>query len=395
MTRETTTPPPRRTGRRTDRRAEVVAAAAALFRQHGYPQVGIDEIGDAVGFSGPAVYRYFASKADLLEAVVAGHLDRLEATSAPVADRATAVAGLIEVALRSPDGLVTASRQAEHLSPAAALALDARRRDLGPAWAALVPSVAAASERDSADELRARCAAGIVTHVALARPGTLPVKRRLLTGALHGVLDSAVSLSATSRPPLERPLAHATRREAVLAAATELMAARGFAAVSLNDIGAATGITASAVMRHFASKEELLGAAVNRVGEQVAGGLSIAIRGACDAEDALRRIVRTYVALATDHRDVLVIQTLDAAALPPRHEEERRRRHRMYVDELAHVIARARPSLSEAEARLRAGMTYAMVNEVVLSPTMLAHEGLVDDLVVLATLVASGDSAVS
>jgi AcrR family transcriptional regulator len=48
------------------RREDVLRAAARLFRTAGYEAVGMDEIGAAAGTSGPAVYRYYPSKQDLL-----------------------------------------------------------------------------------------------------------------------------------------------------------------------------------------------------------------------------------------------------------------------------------------------------------------------------------------
>lgn len=43
-----------------------MAAAAELFAHHGFHGVGIDDIGAAVGISGPALYRHFRSKDAIL-----------------------------------------------------------------------------------------------------------------------------------------------------------------------------------------------------------------------------------------------------------------------------------------------------------------------------------------
>jgi AcrR family transcriptional regulator len=48
------------------RREQILAAAAELFARRGFHGVGIDEIGAAVGISGPALYRHFRSKDDML-----------------------------------------------------------------------------------------------------------------------------------------------------------------------------------------------------------------------------------------------------------------------------------------------------------------------------------------
>ena len=55
-----------------------------------------------------------------------------------------------------------------------------------------------------------------------------------------------------------------TSREAILGAATELMAERGFAATSIGSICTATGLAPTAIYWHFGSKDGLLAAIVER-----------------------------------------------------------------------------------------------------------------------------------
>lgn len=50
----------------TTRREQILAAAAELFARRGFHGVGIDDIGAAVGISGPALYRHFRSKDAML-----------------------------------------------------------------------------------------------------------------------------------------------------------------------------------------------------------------------------------------------------------------------------------------------------------------------------------------
>ena len=50
---------------RIPRKAILLRASAELFAARGFRAVSIDEIGHAAGISGPAVYRHFATKADI------------------------------------------------------------------------------------------------------------------------------------------------------------------------------------------------------------------------------------------------------------------------------------------------------------------------------------------
>lgn len=95
----------------TTRPAAIMAAATRLFSARGYQSVTMQDIGDAVGATSTSLYRHFATKGDLLTAIMtrateALHLglDRALATSPTPADalRAT-VAEYIEFAIDRAD----------------------------------------------------------------------------------------------------------------------------------------------------------------------------------------------------------------------------------------------------------------------------------------------------
>src|SRR5437667_36673 len=66
-----------------------------------------------------------------------------------------------------------------------------------------------------------------------------------------------------------------SRRDEILEIAVGLFAARGYHGVSMDDIGAAAGVTGPALYHHFAGKEAMLAAALIPVSEQLlAGGRS-------------------------------------------------------------------------------------------------------------------------
>ena len=55
--------------RKRTRREQLIDAGAQLFAERGFHAVGVNDIGDAVGLTGPALYRHFPSKQALLVAV--------------------------------------------------------------------------------------------------------------------------------------------------------------------------------------------------------------------------------------------------------------------------------------------------------------------------------------
>ncbi|BDZ38359.1 TetR/AcrR family transcriptional regulator [Microbacterium suwonense] len=72
---------------KAERTDAILVAAAELFGARGYSGVSLEEIGSAVGVSGPAVYRHFAGKQALLGALLIGVSERLVAGGLDVASR--------------------------------------------------------------------------------------------------------------------------------------------------------------------------------------------------------------------------------------------------------------------------------------------------------------------
>jgi AcrR family transcriptional regulator len=180
---------------------------------------------------------------------------------------------------------------------------------------------------------------------------------------------------------------HVSRREAILSVATGLIRERGFRGVSLRDIGAEVGITASAVNRHFDSKDHLLGAAFHRAGEQIAGGIAVALSKSADSPKAIRAILKSYAHLAVDCRDLIVISATELHSLPQEQQRIRRRNQRMYQDELRHQLALAYPALTRDEASLRAKAAFGAVNEAVIDDRLMPRPELADELAALALAV--------
>ncbi|RFU86660.1 TetR/AcrR family transcriptional regulator [Streptomyces triticagri] len=61
----------------TSRREQILKQAARLFAERGFHGVGVDEIGAAVGISGPGLYRHFAGKDAMLAELLVGISGRL------------------------------------------------------------------------------------------------------------------------------------------------------------------------------------------------------------------------------------------------------------------------------------------------------------------------------
>jgi AcrR family transcriptional regulator len=84
------TPVTRRGLAKAARRRELLAAAARLMAERGFAGVRLEDIGAAVGVSGPAMYRHFSGKDAVLAEMMIGISQRLLDGGEAVIDRALA-----------------------------------------------------------------------------------------------------------------------------------------------------------------------------------------------------------------------------------------------------------------------------------------------------------------
>lgn len=88
-------------------------------------------------------------------------------------------------------------------------------------------------------------------------------------GILHRI-PMATSPTTDLSHPLAGPLPRADRRVAILDGAARAFVERGYAATSMEEIAAASGITKLIVYRHFDSKEDLYRFVLQRVHDRLA-----------------------------------------------------------------------------------------------------------------------------
>jgi AcrR family transcriptional regulator len=66
---------------RNDRSEHILRAAMHLFHERGFDGVGVDLIGERAGVSGPAIYRYFSGKDEILLTLLDEAIDRVLITT--------------------------------------------------------------------------------------------------------------------------------------------------------------------------------------------------------------------------------------------------------------------------------------------------------------------------
>lgn len=71
------------------RERQILETAAELFHERGFHGVSVDELGSRAGLSGPALYRHFAGKNEILAALFNQAMDELLTAAAAVPDAST------------------------------------------------------------------------------------------------------------------------------------------------------------------------------------------------------------------------------------------------------------------------------------------------------------------
>jgi len=174
------------------------------------------------------------------------------------------------------------------------------------------------------------------------------------------------------------------RRAQILAAAAELVAARGFHAVGISEIGAAAGVTGSAIYRHFASKQAILVALLERVVDDLLQGARDAVAGAGTPADALDRLVDAHVDFALRDRALIRVYDQEADHLPEPDRRRLRRTQRAYANEWITTLSALHPGVDPEAARAAVHATFGLVNSVADYHSELAREALRDLLAAMS-----------
>ncbi|MEX1007163.1 MAG: TetR/AcrR family transcriptional regulator [Acidimicrobiia bacterium] len=171
--------------------------------------------------------------------------------------------------------------------------------------------------------------------------------------------------NSLKRAPSTAPTARGRRRhDQLLDVTAELVAARGFHAVGIVDIGAAAGVSGSAIYRHFRNKQELLVALIDRVVDELLAGARAAVNGAADPAAALDALVRAHVAFALRDRAIIKVYSQESDHLPDEDRRRLRRKQHHYAEIWTDVVTALRTDYSNEEAAAAVHAVFGLLNSV-------------------------------
>jgi AcrR family transcriptional regulator len=176
-----------------------------------------------------------------------------------------------------------------------------------------------------------------------------------------------------------------SRREEILRIAVEEFASRGYHGVSIDDIGAAAGISGPALYHHFRGKEAILAAALVPVSEHLLAEGRRRVAEAAGPREALEALIEFHVGFAVENPAVITLHSHELGRLPADSRRLVRRLQREYVEEWVGVLGKVRPGFSEEWARTAAHAVFGLINSTPFIPGGRHSESVARTLREMAT----------
>ncbi|MGH3253512.1 MAG: SACE_7040 family transcriptional regulator [Trebonia sp.] len=168
----------------------------------------------------------------------------------------------------------------------------------------------------------------------------------------------------------------ALRREEILAQAAHLFARRGFHGVTIDDIGAAVGISGPGIYRHFASKEAVVAEMLLDISQRLLDEGSRRAVAAADAAAALDALLDWHVSFALSQPDLIIVQNRELAHVPEPARRQIRRLQRLYVEEWVTVLSELSPQAAPSRLRTAVHAIFGLLNSTPYSASELPPEAV-------------------
>lgn len=162
------------------------------------------------------------------------------------------------------------------------------------------------------------------------------------------------------------------RREAIIDAATTLFDRHGFHATSMDDIGAAAGISGPGLYRHFASKDALLTAVFDRIWTRISASMERAAHRS--PEQALSELIGGHVDLAIDDAAALMLLIRELRNVPDWYARAAARNHERYVAAWVRPLVEIHLGLDADTARAHAFAVHGLIDSAALHPGSVDRE---------------------
>ncbi|WP_434159212.1 TetR family transcriptional regulator [Rhodococcus sp. BGS-1C] len=200
MTVDTRAPTSREV-KKAERRAELLAAAATLFADRGFAGVRLEDLGAAVGISGPAVYRHFPNKeavlvellVDISEYLLTGGQRVASTEKTPAEVLGDLIDFHLDFALTSPALIEIQDRDLQSLPAAAHRKVRRMQREYVEIWVSVLRGLDPTLEESDA-RTTAHAAFGLMNSTPFSANRTVSKRSRIL---LRAMVTGALGIDAT------------------------------------------------------------------------------------------------------------------------------------------------------------------------------------------------------
>ncbi|MBB4910004.1 TetR/AcrR family transcriptional regulator [Actinophytocola algeriensis] len=391
---EISRPPVRRP---RNRKAQLADAAAELFRKHGYHQVSVNDIAKAAGVTGPAVYRHFRGKQDILAHVLLSGMDTFGLVTEGALATPGTPAGQLSALLRAVAELAVDRREitalwrweGRHLAEADRTKIRHRGAELMAQWGIALRDARPELAMSDAELL---CWATLSVYGSLSDHHTSPPRRRfedllvtLATAVTSCRVPDGDPVPLPEPLPERAPGTPGSRREELLTAAISLFRERGYAAVSMEDIGARAGMAGPSIYRYFPGKAAILVAGGYRMSDQLARTATHAMT--LPPQEALTYLATSYVDTVLRSDNIMATFANELRNLPERDRKDLVRLQRHYVGHWYALLRTVAPDLPEPDTRVIVHVALTIVNDLARTPRLLRRPRIAAELTELAVTV--------
>ncbi|QYB00289.1 TetR/AcrR family transcriptional regulator (plasmid) [Rhodococcus sp. USK10] len=389
---------PRQIPRGQARSRQILDACVRLFEQAGYQNVSIDDIGSAVGLTGPAVYRHYKGKYDILVQALVGQVTIVEelvalAVAEPPADQLDRLIRELAQLTVERDEAMLWRRENRHLEQedrttfrrAFSRVLAGmrqvvlnRRPELGEQGAGFI-AVALLSLFSSTRDIRGK----LTDEQAI----------EVLTAIAHSIVDldyDEQDETTPPSPPASVRRAPAGRRERIIDAAADLFDQHGFYSVRIDDIARQANSSVATLYQHFEGKGQILQAILFRGTEGLLYLTAEAIQFATSPDEVLEQLIGTYVRQSLGlHGRMMRIQATDLIYLPQAQRDQFLAGEREYIAEWTKAISDQSPARDGATVRALAHAAIDVLTDLSQTRMLRGQPRLQSNLVRLARAIVS------
>lgn len=193
--------------KKAERRSELLGAAATLFADRGFAGVRLEDLGAAVGISGPAVYRHFPNKesvlvellVDISQYLLAGGKE-VAGSDKPAADKLTELVDFhLDFALESPALIKIQDRDLQSLPDAAHRKVRRMQREYVEIWVSILRAIEPDLEESDA-RTTAHAAFGLMNSTPFSAGRAIALSTRTQTSSrkiLRNMTSQALGLPRT------------------------------------------------------------------------------------------------------------------------------------------------------------------------------------------------------